>query len=99
MEKFDDVIWEIGKLITLLCKQVEAKEQSFGTGTCKMIAMEVMKSLISCLGHSFLQANVVVNTDVYFATKITTFPINVRKLLSQSQGKKLLNKNIDAFCA
>ena len=33
-KKFDDGIWDIGKLITLLRKEVEAKERSFAIGAC-----------------------------------------------------------------
>ena len=31
---FDDEMWDIGKLITLLRKEVEAKERSFAIGAC-----------------------------------------------------------------
>ena len=33
-KKFDDEIWGIGKFITLLRKEVEAKEPSFAIGAC-----------------------------------------------------------------
>ena len=33
-KKFDDEIWDIGKLITLLRKEVLAKERSFAIGAC-----------------------------------------------------------------
>ena len=64
-----------------------------------MIAVKMMKSPISCLRPCFLKAKVLAKKDVHFSTIITTLPIDVQKLLSLSQGKKLLNKNVYAFCA
>ena len=42
-----------------------------------MIAMKMIKTLISCLRPRFLKAKILVNTDMYLAAKITTLSINV----------------------
>ena len=42
-----------------------------------MIAMKMMKSLISRLRPCALKTKILVNTDVFFATRITTIRINV----------------------
>ena len=66
-EKIDEIL-DIEKIITLLRKEFEAKE-------VLMIAMKIMKSLISPLWPYFLKTKILVNADVYFATKMTTLPI------------------------
>ena len=67
-EKIDEIL-DIEKIITLLRKEFEAKE-------VLMIAMKIMKSLISPFRPYFLlKTKILVNVDVYFATKMTTLPI------------------------
>ena len=76
-KKFDDEIWDIGKLITLLRKEVLAKERSFALGACFNDCNGNDEKFNFSPSALFPQSKILVNTDVYFATKTTTLPINV----------------------
>ena len=55
-KNFDDEIWDIGKLITLLRKEVEAKERSFAIGACFNDYNEIGEKFSSSASALFSQS-------------------------------------------
>ena len=98
-KKTDDETWDIGQLITLLLKEVEAKECSFAIGACFNDCNENDEKFNFLSSALFSQSKSFSKRRCVFCNENN---LNFNKCLKTAEPiarKEIAKKNVYAFCA